>query len=44
MLRHGGSQTCAVEGAFCRALRQERHGVLEYMLFDVCIKSNDAEI
>ena len=31
MLRHGGSQTCAVEGALApRTSRQERRGVLEY--------------
>ena len=31
MLRHGGSQPCAVEGAAApRTSRQERRGVLEY--------------
>ena len=31
MLRHGGSQTCAVEGAYAlRTSRQERRGVLEF--------------
>ena len=31
-VRHGGSQTCAVEGAYApRMSRQERRGVLEYL-------------
>ena len=33
MLRHGGSQTCAVEGVYApRTSRQERRGVLEYRI------------
>ena len=36
MLRHGGSQPCAVEGAYApRMSRQERRGVLEFFKYGI---------